>query len=90
MAVASSGTGTPQVTIQWTGVNEATSYSLYRGMTSSVTTTLATGLTGTSYTDAAVVSGTTYIMWFADRTLLDRGRHRGDLRDARGRNAVNE
>ena len=60
MAVASSGTGTPQVTIQWTGVNEATSYSLYRGMTSSVTTTLAMGLTGTSYTDAAVVSGTTY------------------------------
>ena len=60
MAVASSGTGTPQVTIEWTGVNEATSYGIYRGTTSSVTSTLATGLTVTSYTDAAVVSGTTY------------------------------
>ena len=38
----------------------ATSYNVYRGATSGAETSLATGITGTSYNDAAATQGTTY------------------------------
>ncbi len=62
MAMASSGTNTPHVNLNWTAVNEATSYNLYRDTVSTVTTTLVTGISGTttSYVDSAVLNGTTY------------------------------
>ncbi|MHB8844671.1 MAG: phage tail protein [Nitrospirota bacterium] len=62
IAVASSDTNTPSVSLSWSAVNEATSYNLYRDTTSSVTTILVTGIssTATLYTDTTVTNGTTY------------------------------
>ncbi|TGO06704.1 Fibronectin type III domain protein [Serinibacter arcticus] len=49
--------------LTWAGVQGATTYDLYRSTSLVVSTTglpLASGLTGTSYTDATVAAGTTY------------------------------
>jgi hypothetical protein len=51
-----------QVTLSWTAGGGATSYSLYRAAESGYesTTPVVTGITGTSYTDTNLNSGTTY------------------------------
>lgn len=45
------GTNTNQITVNWTPVSGATSYKLYRSTTQGGELLLASGLTGTSYTD---------------------------------------
>ena len=54
--------GNAQVALSWTGATGATSYNVYRGTTSGgeSTTALATGVTGTTYTDSTAANGTTY------------------------------
>jgi fibronectin type 3 domain-containing protein len=52
--------GNGQVTLGWNASSGATSYNLYRGTASGAETLLASGLTGTSFTDTSVVNGTTY------------------------------
>jgi RHS repeat-associated protein len=54
--------GNLQVALSWTASSGATSYNVYRGTTSGGegATPIATGLTGTTYTDTAVTAGTTY------------------------------
>jgi hypothetical protein len=51
-----------QVTLSWTAGSGATSYNLYRAAESGYesTTPVVTGITGTSYTDTNLNSGTTY------------------------------
>ena len=56
-------TATPgQVTLNWSSSVGATNYAVYRATTTGGqgTTALVSGVTATSYTDAAVVNGTTY------------------------------
>jgi hypothetical protein len=62
MAVASSGTNTPQVTVNWTAVNEAATYNIYKDTSPTVTTTpTMTGIAGTAFWDNDSLSnGTTY------------------------------
>jgi hypothetical protein len=55
--------GSGQVTLSWTAGSGATSYNLYRGTTSgggSNSAPVVTGITGTSYTNTGLASGTTY------------------------------
>lgn len=53
--------GIGQVSLLWSGVSGATSYSVLRSMTSgSGYATIASNLTSTSYTDTSVTNGTTY------------------------------
>ena len=54
--------GNATVSLNWTGSSGATSYNVYRGTSSGgeSSTPIATGLTGTSYTDSSVSNGTTY------------------------------
>jgi hypothetical protein len=54
--------GNGQVTLSWTVGSGATSYNLYRAAESGYesTTPVVTGITGTSYTDTDLNSGTTY------------------------------
>lgn len=55
--------GVGQVTVSWTPGSGATSYNLYRATTSgggSSITPVVTGITGTSYTNTSLNSGTTY------------------------------
>jgi hypothetical protein len=55
--------GNGQVTLSWTAGNGATSYNLYRAAESGYESPIAsvvTGITGTSYTDTGLNSGTTY------------------------------
>jgi endoglucanase len=55
--------GNGQVTLSWTAGNGATSYNLYRATQSgseSSNAPVVTGITGTSYTDSGLNSGTTY------------------------------
>jgi fibronectin type 3 domain-containing protein len=61
-AASAANTVTPQVTLTWTGAPTATSYNIYRGTHGGAETLVATGVTGTSYTDAspALAFGTTY------------------------------
>ena len=58
----SAAAGNSTVSLSWTGSSGATSYNVYRGTTSGGenSTPIATGLTGTSYTDSSVTNGTTY------------------------------
>jgi len=51
-----------QVTLNWTASPGATTYNVYRGTTSGGEsgTSLAFGITGTTYTDTSVVNGTAY------------------------------
>jgi fibronectin type 3 domain-containing protein len=55
---ATSGNG--QVSLSWLGSAGATSYNVYRSTTSGAEALLASGITGTSYTDTGVTNGTTY------------------------------
>ncbi len=55
--------GAGQVALSWTAGSGATSYNLYRATTSGGGSKIApvvTGITGTSYTDTGLASGTTY------------------------------
>ena len=54
--------GAGQVALTWSTSTGATSYNLYRGTTTGgeSTTPIATGLTGTSYTNTGLTNGTTY------------------------------
>lgn len=56
-------TSTTPITLSWTAVSGASSYSVYRGTTSgslSTKTRLASDIAVTSYTDSTAVAGTTY------------------------------
>ncbi len=57
--VKSAGAGTNGITVTWNAVSGATTYRVYRKTGSGGWTGLK-DVTGTSYMDAAVVSGTTY------------------------------
>jgi fibronectin type 3 domain-containing protein len=52
--------GDLQIILAWTASATATSYNVLRSTTSGGETSLATGITGTGYTDNAVANGTTY------------------------------
>ncbi|WP_152393338.1 cellulase family glycosylhydrolase [Paenibacillus guangzhouensis] len=53
--------GNTQASLSWTATNDATSYNVKRSTTSGGPyTTLAVGVTGTSYTDTGLTNGTTY------------------------------
>ncbi|MBI1745235.1 MAG: hypothetical protein HYR55_01445 [Acidobacteria bacterium] len=52
--------GDSQVSLSWTSVSGATSYSLYRATTSGGEVSYQTGLTTTDFRDTGVVNGTTY------------------------------
>ena len=58
----SAAAGNSTVSLSWTGSSGATSYNVYRGTSSGGEsgTPIATGLTGTSYTDSSVTNGSTY------------------------------
>lgn len=56
--VATASTG--QVALSWSAVGGATSYNVYRGITSGSYSSLTTGVTGTTFTDSTAVNGTTY------------------------------
>jgi fibronectin type 3 domain-containing protein len=61
LTAASAGNG--QVNLSWTAGSGATSYNLYRAAESgyeSLAAPVATGITGTSYTDTGLNDGTTY------------------------------
>jgi fibronectin type 3 domain-containing protein len=58
--VASIAAGNAQALLTWTASNQATSYNLQRGISPTSLTTVATGLTGTAYTDTGLTNGTTY------------------------------
>ena len=60
-SVAATG-GLGQVKLTWTAGPLATSYTVYRGTTTGgeATTPVATGITGTTYTDTGLANGTTY------------------------------
>jgi len=51
-----------QVVLAWSAVSDATSYNVYRGTSSNneSATAIATGVTARTYTDSALVNGTTY------------------------------
>lgn len=54
--------GNAQVTLNWAAAPGATSYNVYRGSTSGgqSATPIATGITGTSYTNTGLTNGTAY------------------------------
>ncbi|MDR3711036.1 MAG: fibronectin type III domain-containing protein [Capsulimonadaceae bacterium] len=52
--------GTQQVVLAWTAVSGATSYDVYRSLTSGGEAQVQTGVTTTSYTDSSLTPGTTY------------------------------
>jgi len=54
--------GNTQVSLSWTASSGATSYDIHRGTTSNgqSATPIATGVTGTSYTNTGLTNGTTY------------------------------
>lgn len=64
--------GDTQVTLNWNSVTDAASYNVYRATTSGGPyTQIATGLTGTTYTDTGLTNGTTY--YFAVTAANDAG-----------------
>jgi hypothetical protein len=62
---ATDGTSTANCTVSWGAVSGATSYSVFRHTSnaSGSATTLATGVSGTSYADTAATPGTLYYSW---------------------------
>ena len=62
-----------KVELSWNAVSGATGYTIYRGASSANTSdVLATGYTGTSYTDNTVVNGTTYYYSITTTDALNR------------------
>jgi hypothetical protein len=61
-STTAANTSTPKVVLTWTGSAGATSYNVYRSIDGNGEggTPLATGVTGTSYTDRSGAFGTTY------------------------------
>ena len=57
---ASDGTSSAAVELAWPAVAGATSYTVYRGTAANPTTVLASGVSGTAYSDIAAAVGTTY------------------------------
>lgn len=62
---ASDGLSATEIVVSWNAVSSATSYSVWRGTSSSssAATQIASGLTVTSYSDTSAVAGTTYYYW---------------------------
>lgn len=62
---ASDGLSATEIVVTWNAVASATSYSVYRGTTTSASAAslLASGLTVTSYVDTTAAAGTTYRYW---------------------------
>jgi fibronectin type 3 domain-containing protein len=58
----SASAGNSQVSLSWTASSGATSYNVYRGTSAGGegTTSIATGITGTSYANIGLTNGTTY------------------------------
>ena len=56
----SATTGNGQVALSWAAASGASSFNLYRGTTSGGEILLASGISGTSYTDTGLTNGTTY------------------------------
>jgi fibronectin type 3 domain-containing protein len=52
--------GASMVTLDWDAVTDATSYNVYRGVSSSSKVLLVSALTATAYADTKVTSGITY------------------------------
>jgi len=68
--------GSNQVTLSWTapaGASGATSYNVLRSTTSGAETSLATGVSGTAYTDSTALSGTTYFYKVAGVNTTGQG-----------------
>jgi hypothetical protein len=65
MVSASQGTSTSGITIIWNAASGASSYSVYRGTssTSSTATLIKSGATTTSWIDTPPVNGTNYYYW---------------------------
>ena len=63
--IVSAVTGNEKVELSWEGVWDAESYTVYRhdALTGGTTTQLASGLTGTSYSDTSLENETTY--WYS-------------------------
>ena len=57
LTASTSGT---TVNLSWSSVSNATSYNIYRGTSSGDETSLVSGITGTTYSDVGLISGTTY------------------------------
>ena len=62
---ASYGDSSTEIVVSWSAVATATSYSVWRGTSSSssAATEKASGLTGTSWSDASATVGTVYYYW---------------------------
>ena len=58
----SAAPGNQQITLSWAGSTNATSYNIYRGTAAGAesTTPIATGVTGSTYTNAPLTGGGTY------------------------------
>lgn len=69
-AVCAAPTTAKTITVTWSAVSLATSYSVYDSTTSATAgfAVLATGVTGTSWTSAALTSGKNY--WFKMTALV--------------------
>jgi len=52
--------GNAQVSLSWTASSGATSYNIYRSITSGAESLLQSGVSGTTFTDSSVTNGTTY------------------------------
>jgi hypothetical protein len=52
--------GNAQVNLSWSASSGASSYNVYRATASGAETLIASGITGTAFTDTAVSNGTTY------------------------------
>jgi fibronectin type 3 domain-containing protein len=62
--VSLSADSTSQITVSWTGNNEATSYQIYRNTINSITNLAAIATpTNTSYEDTGLTADTTYYYW---------------------------
>jgi rhamnogalacturonan endolyase len=66
--------GNAQVTLSWPAVANATAYFIYRGTSSnSLTTLVASGYPGTSYTNTGLANGTTYYFVVAGTNSVGLG-----------------